>query len=141
MNSLRLEKGYRAWGADLTTERTPLESGLSCFVKTESRDFIGRKRMLSRERDPDHWSLHLLGLDDTGLDPFYAHAVLDGDEPVGMVTSGGYGHGVGRPLALAWFRKPPSDPDSIDTLIVGERVPSRILKEIPYDPDNSRLKG
>ena len=58
-----------------------------------------------------------------------------------MVTSGGYGHGVGQPLALAWFRKPPSDPDSIDTLIVGERVPSRILEEVPYDPGNSRLKG
>lgn len=140
MNSLRLEKGYRAWGMDLTTERTPLESGLGLFVKTRDRDFIGRNGLLRRAQDDERWSMELLELEDAGVDPFYSHTVLDGDEPIGMVTSGSYGHGVNKVLALAYFREPPNSGRDLSVLILGQKVPARILETPPHDPDNSRLR-
>jgi dimethylglycine dehydrogenase len=92
MNSMRLEKAYRAWGADLTTERTPLEAGLDHLVKSEDRSFVGREAMLARQQRDDHWRMELLEFDESEFDPFYMHSVFRGDEAVGMVTSGAYGH-------------------------------------------------
>lgn len=141
MNSLRLEKGYRAWGMDLTTERTPLESGLDLFVKTEDREFIGRDSMLRRAQDPERWSMALLELDEAGCDPFYSHIVFEQGEPIGMVTSGGYGYGVNRVLALALFRAAPTNGQNLRVLILDQPVPARVLDVAPYDPDNARLRA
>ena len=76
MNSMRLEMGYRAWGADLTIERTPFESGLSVFVVTEGRDFIGRDAMMARKHKPDHWSMQTLEFEESEIDPFYSHTIF-----------------------------------------------------------------
>jgi len=142
MNALRLEKGYRAWGMDLTSERTPLEAGLDPFVKTEARDFVGRDALLARARAPERWSMALLGLEDRGPDPFAGHTVLQDGRPVGMVTSGAYGHRVGRPLALAYLTDK-ADPAAggFSVLILGETVAAEVLARPPYDPDNRRLRG
>ena len=139
MNAMRLEKGYRAWGSDLTTERTPLEAGLDALVKTDGRSFTGREALLRRQGSDDHWAMHLLALEETGEDPFYAHTVLDGDVPIGLVTSGAYGHRVGLPLALAWFSRPPSGDLAVE--ILGKRVPARVLEQPPWDPDNLRMRA
>ena len=140
MNSLRLEKGYRAWGVDLTTERTPLESGLKSFVKTENREFIGRDSLLRRAQDPERWSMALLELEEAGCDPFYGHAVFDQNEPIGIVTSGGYGHSVNKVLALAFFRKLPCNPHDLRVLVLDQPVAAHVLDTPPYDPDNARLR-
>jgi len=123
MNSMRLEMGYRAWGADLTTERTPLEAGLDRFVKTDNREFIGRKAMLDKNSG---WSMHLLELEESEFDPFYSHTVFRGDEIVGMVTSAAYGHRVGKSVALAYFSKPVCQSDEFTVLILGRKVPACI---------------
>jgi len=137
---MRLEKAYRGWGSDLTVERTPMEAGLGPLVRHRDRIFVGRTRMLERQGGADHWSMHLLALGDEGPDPFYAHTVLSNGEPVGMVTSGAYGHRVGRKLALAYFR--PGVPlDNLSVEILGETVPAEILETVPFDPDNARMRG
>ena len=140
MNALRLEKGYRAWGVDLTSERTPLEASLDVMVKTEGRDFIGRAALLARQAALDHWSMVLLGLENGGPDPFASHTVLQGDRPVGMVTSGAYGHRVGRPLALAYLTEAADPSGDFSVLILGETVKAEILDRPPYDPENRRLR-
>ena len=139
MNAMRLEKGYRAWGGDYTTERTPLEAGVGMFVKTAEREFAGKKQMMERKGREGHWSMHLLELEDTGEDPFYAHTVFQSGQPIGMVTSGGFGHRVGKPLALAYFREPPQK-CSLEVEILGKKVPAKILHAAPYDPDNLRMR-
>ena len=141
MNALRLEKGYRAWGADLTSERTPLEAGLDALVKTEGRDFVGRDALLARVRAPDRWSMALLALEARAADPFYGHTVLQDGRPVGLVTSGAYGHRVGRPLALAYLTAE-ADPEAGDlsVLILGETAAAEALDCPPYDPDDRRLR-
>ncbi|MFQ5546092.1 MAG: FAD-dependent oxidoreductase, partial [Acidiferrobacterales bacterium] len=141
MNAMRLEKGYRAWGTDLTTERTPLEAGMKFFVKTNGRDFVGRGSMLRRAAEPGHWQMHLLQLDEIESDPFYAHTVFVADHPIGIVTSGAYGHRVRNPLALAYFRETPVVDTGLSVSILDQRVAARVLNQSPYDPANSRLRG
>ena len=105
MNSMRLEKGYRAWGADLTTERTPLEAGLGHLVRTEGREFAGREALLARAGSPSAWRMALLSIEPDGdADPFYTHTVWRGGRAIGIVTSAAPGHRTGLALALAYLR-------------------------------------
>jgi dimethylglycine dehydrogenase len=130
MNSMRLEKGYRAWGSDLTTERSPLEAGLGYLVKTEGRDFIGRDAMLERARAVDHWSMELLEFDDCEFEPFYGHTVFRDGQPIGTVTSASFGHRLGKAIGLAYFRLPISAGDELEAEILGRRVAVRITKPL-----------
>jgi dimethylglycine dehydrogenase len=140
LNAMRLEKGYRAWGADLTTERTPLEAGLDALVKTDGRAFIGREAMLERVGDGS-WKMVLLGIDDDGERlPFYAHAVMQADRSVGVVTSGANGFRTGKILALAYLR-PGVLAEALTVSILGKELTAQALREVPYDPGNLRLSG
>ena len=148
MNSMRLEKGYRAWGVDLTTERTPIEAGLGHLVRTEGREFAGRDALLARAASPDAWRMALLSIDpDDDADPFYSHTVWKRGRPVGIVTSGAPAHRTGEMLALAWLRPESGEADAhggadaLEVSILGRRCAARILAEPPYDPADSRLRG
>ena len=134
MNSMRLEMGYRAWGADLTTERSPLEAGLAHLVDGAGRDFPGREAMLERAARDDHWSMKLLVLDESEFDPFYSHPVFRQDEAVGIVTSGSYGFRIGKPVCLAYFRVAVADSDPLQVEILGRRVNARVTEPL-------RLRG
>ena len=140
INSMRLEKGYRAWGVDLTTERSPGESGLEMFIRTDGRDFTGKDALIDRMAAPDRWEMVLLDVDSGDLDPFYSHAVLHGDRHVGIVTSGSYGHRTGKTLALAYLREHGLR-DRLSVDIIGRRFDARVLGKPPFDPENIRLKG
>ena len=127
-NAMRLEKGYPAWGADLTTERSPLEAGLSAFVQ----DSVSLMR-----KDP--WRLVLLEIVPGEVDPFYAHTVWQEDRAVGIVTSGAHGHRTGKTLAFAYLRDP-SAREGLSVSLLGEHRAAVILDEVPYDPGNLRLR-
>ena len=148
MNSMRLEKGYRAWGVDLTTERTPIEAGLARLVRTEGREFTGRDALLARAGSADAWHMVLLSMEpDADADPFYAHTVRKGGRSVGIVTSGAPGHRTGTVLALAYLRPEAAEADALgangelEVSILGRRCRARVLDAPPYDPVNSRLRG
>lgn len=136
-NSMRLEKGYRGWGSDLTTERTPLESGLSYLVRPTEVGFVGAEAMTTK---PDQWKMVLLDIDTTGVDPFYGHTVLARGTPVGIVTSGAYGHRTGKALALAYLRDH-RDTSDLHVRILGHDRPAHILEQVPFDPTNERLRA
>jgi len=129
-NAMRLEKAFRGWGSDLTTERSPLEAGLTPFVRPNLRDDLARD---------DPWDMVLLEIDAGDVDPFYAHTVWQDDRPVGIVTSGAYGHRTGKMLALAYLRDR-SARDNLTVSILGQHHTATILHEPPYDPTNIRLK-
>jgi dimethylglycine dehydrogenase len=137
-NAMRLEKGYRGWGMDLTTERSPLESGLGFLVKPEGRGFIGREAMLKRS---PNWDMVLLEIDTDGeVEPFYSHTVFARGRPVGVVTSGAFGHRVRKSLALAFLREPEFR-EGLTVKLLGRERAARILSTPPYDPRNERLKA
>ena len=147
-NSMRLEKGYRAWGSDLTTERDLVETGLSVFCKTEGRDFLGRSALEDRLQQSGRWQMKLLSIESDQQDPFYAHSLYVGDEPVGVVTSGGYGHRSQKTLALAYLSDPEEaikadagEGSPLEIRILNKRYQATILDEVPFDPKNVRLKS
>ncbi len=155
-NSMRLEKGYSAWGMDLTTERTPMEAGLARLVKSEGRNFQGRKAMLERQNETP-WCTLLLEIESSEIDPFYSHTVWRNNQAVGIVTSAAFGHRCEKTLALSLIREAATveackaailsgeDTGSGEELdlqvsILGHKRAARIVKQIPFDPDNLRLK-
>jgi dimethylglycine dehydrogenase len=138
MNAMRLEKGYRGWGMDLTTERSPLETGLSYLVKHEGRSFIGREAMLKRQPG---WDMVLLEIDTDGaVEPFYSHTLFAAGSPIGVVTSGAFGHRVRKSLALAFLRERDMR-EGLAVKLLGVERPARILAQPPYDPQNLKLKA
>ena len=138
---MRLEKGYRGWGADLTTERTPLESGLGALVKCEGRSFAGRDAMLERQASGKASRMALLKIADDGRAlPFYNHTVWQDGRAVGVVTSGGYGFRMGIPLALAYLT-PDAAAGSMTVKIIDRQLAAEELSEAPYDPLNRRPRG
>ncbi|NSC24918.1 FAD-dependent oxidoreductase [Streptomyces albus subsp. chlorinus] len=138
-NSLRLEKGYRAWGVDMTTEHTPEEAGVSFAVRPAKGDFTGRDALAAR--GPAARRLVCLTLDDDA-------AVVMGGEPVhldgvvaGYVTSASYGYSVGRCVAYAWL---PADADVPGTPVhieyFGEKVAATVAAEPLFDPEMARIR-
>jgi dimethylglycine dehydrogenase len=142
MNALRLEKGYRAWGADLSTERTPLEAGLGRLVKLDDRSFTGREALLDAGAKPPAFRMELIEIEGDGPDPFGLHPVFAGGQVAGLTTSGAYGHRTAKKLALAYLNPAlltPGAPLSVE--ICGLPQTARILEAAPYDPQNRRLIG
>ena len=142
IDSLRLEKGYRVWGADITPDETPYEAGLEFAVKLDKGDFIGRAALLeARERELER-TLACLVLEDP-------RSVALGSEPVrldgnvtGRVTSGGYGYTVGRSIAYAYL--PAAEADAgrpVEVEIFGEWVGGEVAAEPLWDPAGERIRA
>lgn len=142
MNSLRLEKGYAGWGVELTNEITPVEARLNRFVKLE-KPFVGRDAVL-RALDGEDVGIKMvyLEVDVNNADVAGGEAVLYGQEVIGVTTSGGYGHHVGKSLAFAYVNNGYHEPGcTFDIEILGERCAATVLGKPVYDPQNRCLKG
>ncbi|KIQ20637.1 GcvT family protein [Rhodococcus sp. MEB064] len=98
-DSLRLEKGYRAWGHDMTSEHTPIEAGVEFAVKS-SKDFVGKAALATREATQ---RLRTLVFDDADSVVLGKEPVSIGDSVVGYVTSAGWSATIGRCIAYAWL--------------------------------------
>jgi len=145
INSLRLEKGYRQWGADITMTDTPMEAGLSFAVAWDKEPhFHGRDALLRlREAGPPPRRLVSIVLDDPepvlwGGERFF----LDG-ECVGYTTSGAYGHSLGAAVGLGYMVGPVDDGTlgaaTLEVDVAGERVPARGSLSAPFDPKRTRI--
>ncbi len=143
VDALRLEKGYRSWKQDLTTEYSALAAGLDRFVRLDKPDFPGRAALLAeRESGGPADRLVPLRVDDVGADAPVTASVLDGEAPVGIVTSGGWGHRLGHSIALAYVRTELARPGQVLAIdIYGTRARAVVTTEPLYDPINSRLKA
>ncbi len=141
VDSMRLEKGYRVWGADIGPEVNPYEAGLGFAVKLEKGDFIGRAALVkAREKEPAT-RLACLVLEDP-------RSVALGSEPVriagaiaGRVTSGGYGYTVGRSIAYAYVPASAQTGTAVEVEIFGTWVSGRISDEPLFDPKGERVRG
>lgn len=139
LNSMRLEKGYRSWGMDLSSERTPLEAGLERLVQLDGHDFLGKAALQKRRDLP--FCMKLLELEDDGPDPFALHPVFSGDQVAGLITSGAYGHRTSKKLALAYMQPHSLQEGApLSVSVTGQKTEARILSDAPYDPANLRLK-
>ena len=82
--------------------------------------------MLERAQAGDHWSMELLEFDDPEFDPFYLHTVFRGDEAIGMVTSGSFGHRLHKAIGLAYFRDKVGPEDILHVEILGRKTIAKI---------------
>jgi dimethylglycine dehydrogenase len=142
IDSLRLEKGYGIWSAEFRQDHTPAMSGLDRFVAFDKGDFVGADAA-RRERDGHGPArrLVLLDVDATDADASADEGIWIGDRRVGFVTSGAYGHHVGRSLALAYVERDVAESaPELTVYVVGEPRTSRILPEVPYDPKGTKLR-
>jgi glycine cleavage system T protein len=141
IDSLRLEKGYRVWGADITPDVTPYEGGLGFAVKLGKGDFIGRDALVARG-DSLEQTLACLLLEDPRSVALGEEPVRAGGKIVGRVTSGGYGYTVGRSIAYAYV--PPSESDvgrNVEVEIFGEWVAGTVAEEPLFDPTGERVRS
>jgi glycine cleavage system aminomethyltransferase T/glycine/D-amino acid oxidase-like deaminating enzyme len=140
-NSLRLEKGYRAYGVDMTTEHNPYEAGLGFAVRMDSGEFIGRAALAGLDPDSVERRLTCLILNDRetvvmGGEPVYADGTA-----VGYVTSADYGYTVGASIAYAWLPAPLAVPGEVAAIeYFGERVPATVAEEPLFDPATTRIR-
>ena len=140
IDSLRLEKGYRVWGADVTPEETPFEAGLEFAVKLDKGEFTGREA-LTALGEPSR-RLCCLVLDDPRAVALGSEPVRVGDALVGRVTSGGYGYTVGASIAYAYL---PAAHTSAETAVAveifGDWIPGKVAAEPLFDPGGARIRA
>jgi len=142
MNSLRMEKGYRGWGGELTNEVTPIEADMERFVAMGKGDFIGRDALSARHNEGPRTKLVYLTVSVTDGDCIGNEPVYHDGRLVGVTTSGGFGHAVDQSLAFAYVEPDLAVTDTpLSITVLGERKDARILDQAAYDPDNSRLRA
>ena len=143
MDSLRLEKCYRSWKADLTTDYTPYMASLDRFVKLDKAGgFIGQAALKQWvEKGPPERFVPLI-VDAADADASAVSIVYHGDEVVGLVTSGGFGYRINQSIALAYVRTDLAVSGQELTIeILGERKRAVVGVEPLYDPANARLRA
>ena len=142
VNSLRLEKAYKGWGAELTNEITMIEADMERFVKYDKDDFIGKAATLQRKQGGIALSLVYCQLDAREHDAHGGEAVLAKDKVIGITTSGGWGHYTGKSLAFAYVAPDYAEPGSeFQIEILGDGVSATVLKASAHDPDNKRPRA
>jgi dimethylglycine dehydrogenase len=143
MDSLRLEKVYRSWKADLTTEYTPFMASLDRFVRLDKPGgFIGREALQREAATGPRERFVPLLVDATDADAAAVSIVFDGNAQVGLATSGGFGYRVNRSIALAYVRSDLAVPGhELQVEILGERRRAVVAREPVYDPENTRLRS
>jgi dimethylglycine dehydrogenase len=141
MESLRLEKSYRMWGMDLTKEYSILEAGLDRFVKIQKGQFTGREALLLQRESGVPQEFVTLEVDVDDADPMGNEPVFSGNEMVGRVTSGCFGHSIGKSLALAYVESGIGNIGTeLELEILDKRFPTRVIPESPCDPQNEKLR-
>lgn len=140
--SLRLEKSFGIWSREFTQGYTPGETGMDRFIAWDKGDFTGRAAALAERDAPSAKVLVTLEVaatdaDATGFEPVWHEGAL-----VGFVTSGGYGHTVGKSLAMAMVDRTVAAPGTrLATHIVGQEVAATVIPPSPYDPKGAAFRS
>jgi dimethylglycine oxidase len=140
--TLRLEKGYRLWGADIHTDYNPYEAGLGFAVRPRKGDFLGREALERIRAEGVARKLCCLTLDDPAVVVMGKEPILDGDRVLGFVTSANYGYAVGKSIVYGYL---PTDyaqeGTGVKVYFFGQRHAATVTKEPLYDPEGFRLKS
>ena len=142
IDSLRLEKGYRVWGADITPDEHPFQAGLGFAVKLDQGEFIGREALLRARADGAAPQLCCLVLEDPRSVALSNEPVMVDGQVLGRVTSGGFGYTVGASIAYAYLPAEHAAPGTeVAVEIFGEWVAGRVEREPLHDPDGARVRA
>ncbi|MBO0335149.1 GcvT family protein [Sneathiella sp. CAU 1612] len=148
IESCRLEKGYRAWGADIGPDHTPIEAGLGWAVKLKSgRDFKGRAAIETQKAAGVKKMLACFTVDDPDVVLLGRETIYRNGKRVGWLSSGGYGHTIAKSIGYGYVR----NPEGVDAEFVLDgryeldvaltRVPCQVHLEPLYDPGMKKIKS
>lgn len=139
-DSLRLEKGYRLWGADIHTDYNPYEAGLGWSVDFDKRDFLGREALLRIRETGVERKLCCLTLDDPDAVILGKEPILDGERRLGYVTSTNRGYTIGSHIAYGYLPQEYAKPGSgVEIEYFGNRYRASVTREPLWDPRRKRL--
>ncbi|MCR5858208.1 FAD-dependent oxidoreductase [Mesorhizobium sp. J428] len=148
LESLRLEKGYRAWGSDITPNDTPFEAGLGWAVKLrKNTDFSGRRALEAVAGQPLKKRLACFTVDDPTVVLLGRETILRDGQPVGYLTSGGFGYTVEKNIGYGYVRNADGVSDDFlasgtyELVVAMDTVPATLHMEPLYDPKAERVKG
>ena len=137
MNSMRMEKAFRAWGVELTVENTPWECGLDRFIALNDRDFVGRQALIAQRDQGLTQRLIYAEVESGDTDIIGGEAVFCGGNRVGVAVSGAFGHRVGKCLAFLLISSPiDSETEELTVEVLGQRCAVKPIPEPAHDPES-----
>ncbi len=143
IDSMRLEKGYRYWSADITPDYTPYEAGLGFAVAlAKPVDFVGKQALMEQKARGVTQKLACLTLADSNTIAFGSEPIRREGQVVGWVTSGGYGYSVGKSIAYGYLPVELAKPGTTLTVeCFGEEIEATVQREPLYDPRGEKIKS
>ena len=143
LDSLRLEKGYRAWKGDLSTDYTILQGGLERFVKWDKPDFKGKTAIEAEQKAGVSKRFVTLLVDAQDCDAPYMSTLWHNDQVVGETTSGGFGHRVEKSIALGMVKSELAVAGTaLEVEIFGVRCAAVVQEDKPlWDAENARIRS
>ena len=140
VNSMRMEKAYKAWSAELTNELNMLEADMPRFIRFDKGDFVGKAATLAQAPRP--FKIVYAEVAATDTDARGGEPVFAADRYIGVTTSGAYGHRVKKSLAFACVEPEFAAPGTVfDVLLQGKRRAATVLEAAAFDPDNLRMRA
>ncbi len=143
LNALRLEKGYRTWKGDLSTDYTILQGGMERFVKWDKPEFRGKAAMENERQQGVTKRFVTMTVDAGEFDAPYMSTLWNGAEVVGETTSGGWGYRIGKSIALGMVKADLAEPGTeLEVEMYGQRYKATVQKDEPlWDPGNERIRA
>jgi dimethylglycine dehydrogenase len=141
MDSMRLEKGYLAWKSEMNVHHTPLETNVAWTVKMD-KDFIGKAGLEKQKAAGVPRQLVCLVCQADDADPWGYNPIFNGDQFVGMTSSGGYGHRTDKSIALGYVPPALAAPGTrLEVEVLGKKLAAEVVAMPLYDPKNERMKA
>ena len=137
LTSLRIEKGYRAWGTDMSRGDTPFEAGVDFAVRPNESHLGVEAASQAKVRR----RLRTIRMDDVTTVPTVAQPVLRDGRAIGNITSAEFGWSVGAPLAYAWLPTDVAEGDSVTVSCAGIELPATVVADVQFDPHGDRIRG
>lgn len=142
VESMRMEKGFLHWKADLITEFDPFETGLERFVKLEKSEFNGKEALKQRLSEGPRKKLVTLKIDTDKAAARGGASLMEGDRVVGTITSGDWGYRTGLNLAFAFVETGFADIGAKMMLdLCGDLIGAQVIASSPYDPTHERMRA
>lgn len=142
VDSMRMEKGFLHWKADLLTEFDPFETGLDRFVRPDKTAFIGQEALKKQMANGPRRNLVTLKIDTEKAPARGGASLMKGDKVVGTITSGDWGYRVGMNLAYAFVMpEMAANGTKMQLDLCGDLVEAEVIVPSPYDPDYARMRA
>ncbi|KAB8079270.1 hypothetical protein BDV29DRAFT_81251 [Aspergillus leporis] len=139
-NALRLEKGYRTFGTDMTTEHNPYEAGVGYTIKRNKKEnYVGRAAVERLTGQAPARRLRCLTINDGRSMVLGKEPVFYKSKPVGYVTSSAFGYTIRKPIAYAWLPGRVNEGEGVEVEYFGQRIQATVTAEPLYDPQMTRL--